>query len=115
MGKILDLGYFSGSDYVFYRIAYIYPDFRTALVGSFVDGFLEEARPTTLRTVIDDRGMKIPIFNECQDKVYKRDISDYDHVTYDPLLRDPYETKMVDVRQSAVEGTFKILPANFLI
>ena len=49
--------------------------------------------------------MKIPIFNECQDKVYRRDISDYDHVTYDPLLRDPYETKMVDVRQSAVEGT----------
>ena len=90
----------------FCRIAYIYPDFLTALVGSFTDGFLDEARPTTLKTVIDERGMKIPIFNKCQDQIYKRDISDYDHVTYDPLLRDPYESKMVDIRTSAVEGIY---------
>ena len=53
-------------------------DFKTALVGSFQDGVLEAAKATTLKTVIDDRGMKIPIFNghDTEDgPIYKRDVS----------------------------------------
>ena len=47
-----------------YRIAYLYPDFKTALVGAFVEGVLESAQETELKTVIDNNGIKVPIFNE---------------------------------------------------
>ena len=57
------------------RVSYLYPDFKTALIGSFEDGFLEAAKATTLKTVIDDRGMKIPIFNEPLGPTYKREVS----------------------------------------
>ena len=53
-------------------------DFKTALVGSFQDGVLEAAKATTLKTVIDDRGMRIPIFNghDTEDgPIFKRDVS----------------------------------------
>jgi hypothetical protein len=46
------------------RIAYLYPDLRTAIVGNFSDGILESGRVAYLKTVIDDRGIKVPIFTE---------------------------------------------------
>ena len=54
-------------------------DFKTALLGSFQDGVLEAAKATTLKTVIDDRGMKIPVFNSHDNEdacpIYKREVS----------------------------------------
>ncbi len=41
------------------RIAYLYPDFKTAFVGSFEKGILESAQVAFLKTVVDDRGMKV--------------------------------------------------------
>ncbi len=41
------------------RVAYLYPDFQTALVGSFSDGIMERAQAAWLKTVIDDRGIKV--------------------------------------------------------
>ena len=54
-------------------------DFKTALLGSFQDGVLEAAKATTSKTVIDDRGMKIPVFNSHDNEdacpIYKREVS----------------------------------------
>ena len=47
-----------------FRIAYLYPDLRTAIVGNFTDGILDFGRVAYLKTVIDDRGIKVPIFTE---------------------------------------------------
>ena len=41
------------------RVAYLYPDYRTALVGSFSDGIMERAQAAELKTVIDDKGIKV--------------------------------------------------------
>lgn len=87
-----------------HRIAYLYPDFKTAFVGTFVDGCLEEAQAAKLRSVVDDRGIKIPYFTEPYGPTYKRDVSNFDHVTNDPLLPDPYESSMVNIKVSKVEG-----------
>ena len=51
-----------------HRIAYLYPDFKTALMGSFVEGVMETARETELKNVIDDSGIKVPIFAEPEGK-----------------------------------------------
>jgi histone-lysine N-methyltransferase SETD7 len=53
-----------------HRIAYLYPDFKTALVGSFVDGVMEYAHEAELKTTIDDRGIKVPIFTEPKGEEY---------------------------------------------
>jgi len=45
-----------------YRIAYLYPDFKTAFVGSFVGGIFEQGQEATLKSVIDDCGIKVRIF-----------------------------------------------------
>merc|ERR1711953_186597 len=103
VGRVNAQGKLSGM-----RIAYLYPDFKTALLGSFQDGVLEAAKATTLKTVIDDRGMKIPVFNSHDNEdacpIYKREVSSYDHVTFEPKLRDPYESSWVKVQPSSVEG-----------
>jgi hypothetical protein len=80
------------------RIAYLYPDFKTGFIGSFEDGVLESAQAVTLKSVVDDRGIKIPIFSEASGPLYKREVSDYDHVTNEPFLRDPYECTTVYIK-----------------
>ena len=62
------------------------------------------SKAATLKAVIDDRGMKIPLFSEPSGPVLKREIATYDFVTSEPMLRDPYETRMVDARSSGVDG-----------
>jgi len=99
VGRVNSKGQLTGM-----RITYLYPDFKTAFLGSFEDGILESAQAVTLRSVIDDRGVKIPLFSEPKGPMYKRDISDYDHVTYQPLLPDPYETVTIKVTNSKVPG-----------
>lgn len=97
------------------RIAYLYPDYITALVGSFEKGQMESARPTTLKTVVDDRGLKIPIFAEPTGPSYIREISNYTHVTSNPTYPDPYESRIVQVRFSNVEGANEGLFARLKI
>jgi len=87
-----------------HRIAYLYPDFKTALMGSFVEGVMETARETELKNVIDDNGIKVPIFAEPEGSEYTREIATFDKVTSTPLLKDPYESKMVQSLPSKVPG-----------
>jgi histone-lysine N-methyltransferase SETD7 len=47
-----------------HRIAYLYPDYKTALVGSFTDGVMECAQEAELKAIIDDNGIKVPLFTE---------------------------------------------------
>ena len=37
----------------------LFPDFKTALVGSFIDGVLDQAQEARLKTVVDDSGVKV--------------------------------------------------------
>ena len=46
-------------------IAYIYPDFVTALVGSFTDGVMESGQEAVIiGSVEDEAGIKVPVFSE---------------------------------------------------
>ena len=47
------------------NIAYLYPDFKTALVGKFDDGILVEAREAFVKRVFkDEAGILVPEFSE---------------------------------------------------
>ena len=86
------------------RVAYIFPDYKTAFVGGFSDGILEGAQVARLKAVIEDRGVKVPMFTEPTGPNYDREISTFDKVSSNPMLRDPYESEHVDVKGSKVGG-----------
>ena len=75
------------------------------MVGHFEDGLMRAAQVATLKTLIDDGGVKVPIFTEPQGPYYKRELATYDHVTSDPLLPDPYEARLIKVAASKVPGS----------
>ena len=54
-------------------IAFIYPDYATALVGQFIDGVLEKAQEAAIIDIcVDKAGIKTPIFSEPTGNVNKR-------------------------------------------
>ena len=66
------------------------------------NGVLDFAQVAHLKSVIDDKGIKIPLFTEPDGRLYKREVATYDHVTSDPLLPDPYESRMIECKRSRV-------------
>jgi len=87
------------------NIAYVYPDFISALVGNFRDGILECAQACTVTKVSTDSFcVKIPQFSPPDGRLYRREISTYDFVTASPDLPDPYESRLVQVKSSSVAG-----------
>jgi len=87
------------------NLAYIYPDFTTALVGEFVDGDMVSAQHCTVTGNILESGcIMAPTFSERKGLVFKREISNNNFVTLSPTLKDPYETNTIKVRSSKVPG-----------
>jgi len=87
------------------KFAYLYPDFKTALVGSFKEGvmvFGQVSQLTGHKT--ENSCIKVPEFTEPDGRLYQREISTFDFVTSSPTLPDPYESVMVEVKKSKVEG-----------
>eukprot|EP00096_Caligus_rogercresseyi_P013500 TRINITY_DN6132_c0_g1_i1.p1 TRINITY_DN6132_c0_g1~~TRINITY_DN6132_c0_g1_i1.p1 ORF type:complete len:539 (-),score=84.83 TRINITY_DN6132_c0_g1_i1:1625-3199(-) len=99
VGRVDEAGELSGI-----RIAYVYPDHQTALVGTFTKGILENARVAYLKTVVEDKGIKVPIFSEPEGPLYEYERPDEKILTNSPLLSDPYESRLVEVRESRVPG-----------
>ena len=106
------------------QIAYIYPDFRTAIRGEYEAGVLVTGRLTRVMSSVDTgAGVIIPVFGDHidPDLVYHHDPASHVTISKWPLLRDPWEDSMVEVRQSkmeqAGEGLFAKtdLPAKTII
>ena len=98
LGEIICIRRAGGKTIVLFCFYRTTVDFRTALVGHFEDGLMKAAQVATLKTLIDDGGVKVPIFTEPQGPIYKRELAGYDHVTSEPLLPDPYETRLIKAR-----------------
>ncbi|KAG1962543.1 histone-lysine N-methyltransferase SETD7 [Pimephales promelas] len=82
-------------------VAYVYPDGRTALYGSFVDGELIEAQLATLTTQENGR----PQFTIDPDSpVYCYDKSTSSCIASHKLLPDPYESQRVYAGLSLISG-----------
>eukprot|EP00092_Neocalanus_flemingeri_P008080 GFUD01008718.1.p1 GENE.GFUD01008718.1~~GFUD01008718.1.p1 ORF type:complete len:555 (+),score=120.69 GFUD01008718.1:44-1708(+) len=100
VGKVDEDGKLSGTN-----LAYLYPDFKSALIGTFKDGVMVFAQAAQLTGYATDNScIKIPQFTEPDGRLYQRELSTHEFVTTSPTLADPYETVMVEVKQSKVEG-----------
>ncbi|XP_024116136.1 histone-lysine N-methyltransferase SETD7 isoform X1 [Oryzias melastigma] len=82
-------------------LAYIYPDGRTALYGSFVEGEIIEARSATMISKENER----PRFEVAPNSaVYSYDKSTSTCIATHTLLPDPYESRRVFVADSKIKG-----------
>ena len=99
VGPVDEQGDLTGTEIVF-----LYPDFKTGLMGQFLDGELCRAQVVHLECAVNEYKMMVPLFSEPQGPHYIREISDYEKMTSQPTLPDPYESKMVEVRASSVPG-----------
>ena len=106
------------------KIAFIYPDFRTAIRGEYKLGVLVTGHLCqVLSSVQTEAGVIIPVFGDTidPDLAYHHDPASHVTISKWPLVRDPWEDSMVEVRQSkmeqAGEGLFAKtdLPAKTII
>ena len=106
VGTVDGNGEFTGEE----ALAYLYPDLRTAMVGSFVQGQMVAARQTELVDVMLDPSTCImaPVFAQPLPHEPQPDIryskATRDHIGDQPLVPDPYEQRTVEVRKSEVDG-----------
>ena len=76
VGRVDSAGSLTGTN-----IAYIYPDFATALIGEFRDGVMENAQEACIIGMDEeDVGIKVPIFSIPTGHVHVRQISTLDHI-----------------------------------
>lgn len=83
------------------KIAYVYPDGRTALYGKFVDGEMLEGQLATL--LVEEEGR--PLFQLVPGgAVYHFDKSTSSCISTNALLPDPYESERVYVAESLISS-----------
>ena len=87
------------------RVAWLYPDYSTGLVGKFVAGTMLGAAEAVLEQDGDENGipkMKTILVNP--EKTFTFDPSTDTHLSATPLVRDPYERKLLHVETSRIPG-----------
>ncbi|KAG8453918.1 hypothetical protein GDO86_000515 [Hymenochirus boettgeri] len=83
------------------KIAYVYPDERTALYGKFIDAEMLEGKLAHL-TLLDEGKPHLEIISS--ETVYSFDKSTSTGISSNPLLPDPYETERVYVAESLISN-----------
>ena len=73
VGRVDRRGRLTGS-----RVAYIYPDYETALVGVFEDGVMRMGKEAEICGYVEDEaGIKVPIFTGQKDSLHVRNIRQF--------------------------------------
>jgi hypothetical protein len=100
-GKVNKKGKISGENN-----AYIYPDYETALVGRFEDNFMKSGRLAKISAVTCQSGMIHVKFDEPDPKspVYFYDPSSNVSMGSIWYLKDPFEDKQVELKESTIPG-----------
>jgi histone-lysine N-methyltransferase SETD7 len=92
-------GQLTGTD-----ITFIYPDLSTALLGQFTNGRLVSARTARLSATRLEDGILVPTFTVLSDRQFHHWPSSLDRVLCPPLQSDPYESRLVRVAASGMDG-----------
>jgi len=105
------------------RVAWVYPDFTTGLVGQAVGGTMLQAKEAIVKQTGMENGIpRVDVSTVPGNlETYKFDPSTDTHLSSFPLQRDPYERKLLDVTTSNIPGagvgvfTIKPLEKNRII
>ncbi|KAL8207087.1 UNVERIFIED_CONTAM: Histone-lysine N-methyltransferase setd7 [Gekko kuhli] len=107
VGEVNEEGEMTGE-----KIAYVYPDGKTAYYGHFIDGEMLEAKLANLFSIEEGK----PQFEVVPGPVYSFDKSTSSCISTNALLPDPYESERVYVDTSLIssagEGLFSKIAAE---
>ena len=116
VGNVDSRGELTGS-----RIAFLYPDMITCLVGEFKCGTLVRAKPAKISSVRLQLGILCPQFENISEEEFCHWPSSDQAINCPLLLRDPYEEQLIEVRESNIadggEGAFakKNIPCGVVL
>lgn len=117
VGPVDERGDFTGDN-----IAYLYPDFSTAILGQFHQGQLVRGKAARVSGVSFVEGVLWPRLTvTCEESEYRYWPSSSSHIPCPRHLRDPLEQQLLQVRQSNIpgsgEGAFarRDIPAGSLV
>ena len=96
----------SSGDFTGDNIAYLYPDLTTAILGRFDKGVLISGRAASLSGVRLVDNIAVPEFTVTggEDETVSYCRSTEESVGLQPLVRDPYESRTVEVGPSKLGG-----------
>ena len=87
------------------HITYLYPDYTTALHGTFSRGVMVSARECLVERLLEEEsGVLVPVLGEKSSTSHVRQSRADTDFGLLPTLRDPYEAKMVEIRGSGIDG-----------
>ena len=88
-------------------IAFLYPDLKTALVGSFIKSQMKVTQTAFLKSVTHRRhdGLAYLTFTESKGPFFVFDCGTRDSICQEPMLPDPYEQRTVVVKMSKIKGS----------
>lgn len=86
------------------NVAYVYPDHRTALVGTFEDGVMKSAKAAVLVSDLSDDAPPRYEFRTDYHASYEYDQSTHDRISLHPSVPDPYEQDRVYVAAASIPG-----------
>ena len=92
VGRLDSNGNFTGRDLV-----YMYPDHETALLGTWVRGRMVSSNPAIITAVTREENMMRLELRKISTSSYSYDPSSRHVISRQPLLSDPYETRLVTV------------------
>ena len=93
----------------------MYPDLKTLLVGAFENDLMLKASERSLENIsVSDYGILVPKYSEAKQKAFQfyLEKTQYDvinelfdsEICKEPTIPDPYESKLVEVKASLIEG-----------
>jgi len=96
------MGFMNGDD-----IAFLYPDLKTALVGTFVMNEMKVAQTAFLLSITLRKhdGLMYLNFNTPKGPFFTTDRGNEEIICQEPLLPDPYEHRSVEIRVSKIKGS----------
>ena len=96
-------------------MAFIYPDFSTALRGSFNSGKMVSAREVTVAGYDDDSDSLCFGPAVAPAVAFSYDPSGRNVMASEPMLKDPYEARLAEIRQSTIPKVSETLDITCIV
>ena len=94
-------------------MAFIYPDFKTALLGSFNSGEMEAAKEVSVAGYDEESSSLSFGPSRNPSAIFAYDPSEGDTMSSNPMLKDPYEARLAEIRQSTIPKVRKVLVGHY--
>ena len=96
-------------------MAFVYPDFKTALLGTFNSGEMVAAREVAVAGYDEESDSLIFEPPKHPSTIFTYDPAEGDNMSSEPMLKDPYESRLAEIRQSTIPKVRTVPQGGFYL